>query len=44
MKCVYNILERKEAFLDPKSKKLQKSKNWDFSKSVIYLVNGLVKI
>ena len=28
----YDILERKNAFLGYKDKKLKKSKNWDFSK------------
>ena len=30
----YDILVRKNAFLDYKNKKLKKSKNWHFSKSV----------
>ena len=30
----YNILERKNAFLGYKNKKVTKSKNWDFSKGV----------
>ena len=30
----YDILERKNAFLGNKNKKLKKSKNWHFSKSV----------
>ena len=30
----YDILERKNAFLGHKSKKLKKSKNWRFSKGV----------
>ena len=30
----YGILERKNAFLGYKNKKLKKSKNWDFSKGV----------
>ena len=30
----YDILERKNAFLDYKKKKLKKSKNWHFSKGV----------
>ena len=30
----YDILERKNAFLDFKNKKLKKSKNWDFLKGV----------
>ena len=30
----YDILERKNAFLDYKNKKFKKSKNWDFSKGV----------
>ena len=30
----YDILDRKNAFLDYKNKKLKKSKNWHFSKSV----------
>ena len=30
----YDILERKNAFLGNKSKKLKKSKNWHFSKGV----------
>ena len=30
----YNILERKNAFLGYKNKKVKKSKNWDFSKGV----------
>ena len=30
----YDILERKNAFLGYKNKKLKKSKNWDFSKGV----------
>ena len=30
----YDILERKNAFLGCKNKKLKKSKNWDFSKGV----------
>ena len=30
----YHILERKEAFLGYKNKKLKKSKNWDFSTRV----------
>ena len=29
-----NILERKKAFPDYKNNKLEKSKNWDFSKGV----------
>ena len=30
----YDILERKNAFLGSKNKKVKKSKNWDFSKGV----------
>ena len=30
----YTILERKNAFLGYKNKKVTKSKNWDFSKGV----------
>ena len=30
----YNILERKNAFLSYKNKKLKQSRNWDFSKGV----------
>ena len=30
----YDILERKNVFLDYKNKKFKKSKNWDFSKGV----------
>ena len=30
----YDILERKNAFLDYKNNKFQKGKNWDFSKGV----------
>ena len=30
----YDILEGRKAFIDYKSKKLKKSKNWDFSKRV----------
>ena len=30
----YDILERKNAFLDYKNTKLKKSKNWHFSKGV----------
>ena len=30
----YDILERKNAFLASKNKKVKKSKNWDFSKGV----------
>ena len=30
----YNILERKNAFLGYKNKKVTKAKNWDFSKGV----------
>ena len=30
----YNILDRKNAFLDYKNIRLKKSKNWDFSKGV----------
>ena len=30
----YDILERKNAFLDYKNKKFKKSKNWHFSKGV----------
>ena len=30
----YHILERKNAFVGYKNKKLKKSKNWDFSKGV----------
>ena len=33
-KCVYHILERRNAFLDYKKKKFKKSKNWDFFKGV----------
>ena len=33
-KCFYDILERKNAFLDYKNKKFKKSKNWHFSKGV----------
>ena len=30
----YDILQRKNAFLGFKNKKIKKSKNWDFSKGV----------
>ena len=30
----YDILERKNAFLGSKNRKVKKSKNWDFSKGV----------
>ena len=30
----YDILERRNAFLDYKDKKLKNAKNWDFSKGV----------
>ena len=33
-KCVYDILYRKNAFLDYKNIKLKKLKNWDFLKGV----------
>ena len=39
----YNILERKNAFLGYKNKRLEKSKNWHFSKAVnpwFWLKNG----
>ena len=39
----YDILERKNAFLDDKKKKLKKSKNWHFSKGVnpwFWSING----
>ena len=32
----YDILERKNAFLGYRNKKLKKSKNWDFSKGVTH--------
>ena len=32
-KCLFDILERKNAFLGYKKKKLEKSKNWHFSKA-----------
>ena len=38
----YDILERKNAFLGYKDKKLKKWKNWDFSKgfSMVFVKNG----
>ena len=33
-KAFYDILERKNAFLDYKNKKFKESKNWHFSKRV----------
>ena len=33
-KCLYNILERQNAFLGYKNEKSKKSKNWHFSKGV----------
>ena len=33
-KCLYDILERENAFLGYKNKKFKKSKNWHFSKGV----------
>ena len=32
----YEILERRNAFLDYKNKKFKKSKNWDFSKGLVH--------
>ena len=32
----YDILEGKNASLDYKNKRLEKSKNWDFSKWLVY--------
>ena len=32
--CLYDILERKNAFLRYKNKKFKKSKNWNFSKGI----------
>ena len=40
---VYDILQRKNSFLEYKNKKFKKSKNWDFSKGVnpwIWYKNG----
>ena len=35
-KCVYDILEGRNAFLDYKKKKFKKSKNRDFSKGLVH--------
>ena len=35
-KCVYDILDRKNAFLDYKNMKLEKTKNWDFLKGLVH--------
>ena len=36
MKMFHDIVEKKNAFLKYENKELKKTKNWDFSKGIVY--------